>query len=136
MSPRPGIHHRSGGSLGCGQRYMMGTFDTVLGCTTGSTRALINGSFASPSIELSHISFGPIGLWRVPFSGSPTPFADSQNSSGLRRSAQLRMVCPQQNADEKIRRMDVIRACEVLDGDKRLVWRGMACVIVEQKGAR
>ena len=43
------------------------------------------------------------------------------------------MVCPQQNADENNQRMDVVRACEVLDGDKRLVWRGVACGIVEQK---
>ena len=38
------------GLLECGQRYMAGAFATVLlGSTTGSTMALINGSFASAS---------------------------------------------------------------------------------------
>ena len=42
---------------------MAGAFATELGCTIGSTRALNNGSLASPSLGQSHISFGLIVLW-------------------------------------------------------------------------
>ena len=55
------------------------------------------------------------------------------NSSGPRRSAQRCMICSQQNADKSTQRVDIARVCEVLHGDKLLVWRGVACVTVEQK---
>ena len=45
-------------------------------------------------------------------------FAVSQNYSGLRRSAQRCMVCPQQNGDDNTQRMGIVRACKVLGGDK------------------
>ena len=49
----------------------------------------------------------------------------SRNFSGLRRSAQRRMACPQPNTGEKTQRMDTVRVCQVLDRETLFVWRAL-----------
>ena len=80
--------------------------------------ALNDGLLASPSVGQSHISFGPIVLWRY----HQCAYQHGLRSPKIRwaaafSSVQRRMVYSQQNVDKNVERMHVVRACEMLDGD-------------------